>query len=157
MWNRDTPSSVTNQNLYGSHPFYMSVAADGSSHGVLLLNSNGMDVTLNSDYITYQVIGGVLDFYFFTGPLPEDVVRQYANFVGLPHMQPFWAFGFHQSAYGMPSIDYVEQVVANYSAANIPLDTIWCVVRDRRLCGLFASYMCVRCYRKRGECLTHSP
>lgn len=29
--------------------------------------------------ITYRTIGGVLDFYMFLGPSPEDVVKQYAE------------------------------------------------------------------------------
>ena len=42
----------------GSHPFYMEVMDDGSSHGVFLRNSNGMDVELTDTSLTYKVIGG---------------------------------------------------------------------------------------------------
>lgn len=125
LWNRDTPSATTNQNLYGSHPFYMQLSDSGNAHGVLLLNSNGMDVYVQPESLTYRVIGGVLDFYIFSGPSPDQVVSQYSSFVGLPHLPPYWSLGFHQSKYGYPNIEYVEQVVANYSAAGIPLDTIW--------------------------------
>ena len=40
-------------------------------------------------------------------------------------MPPYWALGWHQCRYGYSSIWEVEEVVANYSAANIPLDTMW--------------------------------
>lgn len=97
---------------------------NGNAHGVLLLNSDGMDVIVSPNALTYKVIGGVFDFYFFIGPTPDQVVEQYMEVIGTPHMPVYWALGFHQSKYGYPNIQYVEQVVANYSAANIPLDTI---------------------------------
>lgn len=54
LWARDMPSANPYANLYGSHPFYLQLSADGSAHGVLLLNSNGMDVILNQRSLTYK-------------------------------------------------------------------------------------------------------
>ncbi|KAI6784884.1 uncharacterized protein J7T54_007978 [Emericellopsis cladophorae] len=116
-------------NLYGSHPIYVDHRLTGT-HGVFLLNSNGMDIKLNQDqngdqYMEYNIIGGVLDFYFFAGPGPEDVARQYAEVVGVPAMVPYWSLGYHQCKYGYRDWFEVAEVVHNYSVANIPLETMW--------------------------------
>lgn len=46
-----------------------------------------------------RIIGGILDFYFFLGPLPGDVLKQYQAVIGKPAMPPFWSLGFHQCRY----------------------------------------------------------
>ncbi|KAM3482218.1 hypothetical protein MY5147_000337 [Beauveria neobassiana] len=89
-----------------------------------------MDVRIDKDgsgqqYLEYNTIGGVLDFYFFAGSSPANVSRQYADATGYAAMVPYWALGFHQCKYGWPSIDYVKSVVANYSNAAIPLEVVW--------------------------------
>lgn len=103
LWNLDNPSVPANTNLYGDHPVYFEHRSSGT-HGVLLLNSNGIDVkinnTENADETTleYNVIGGVIDMYFLAGSEedPVEITRQYADIVGTPAEVPYWSFGFHQ-------------------------------------------------------------
>lgn len=86
LWNRGAAFLPPLQSLYSSHPIYIEMR-DGQAHGVFLSNSNGMDIKINQtaqdgQYLEYNTIGGVLDFYFLSGPAPADVARQYAGVVG---------------------------------------------------------------------------
>jgi len=65
-------------------------------------------------------VGGILDFYIFTGPRPELVVSQYTETIGRPYMPPFWSLGFQLSRYGYGSLDKLKKVVDRNLAANIP-------------------------------------
>jgi alpha-D-xyloside xylohydrolase len=99
LWATDIGSNIPDVDLYGAYPFYMEVKKGGVAHGVLLLNSNGMDVLYEADHLTYKVIGGVLDFYFFAGTTPLEVVDQYTQVVGRPAPMPYWALGISLSLY----------------------------------------------------------
>ncbi|MCD7473407.1 NAD(P)H-dependent D-xylose reductase (XR) [Datura stramonium] len=128
LYTTDQPAINLNMDLYGSHPMYMdlrNVNGEANAHAVLLLNSNGMDVFYRGDSLTYKVIGGVLDFYFFSGPTPLAVVDQYTSFIGRPAPMPYWSFGFHQCRWGYHNLSVVEDVVEKYNKAKIPLDVIW--------------------------------
>ncbi|GMP58847.1 hypothetical protein CsSME_00022366 [Camellia sinensis var. sinensis] len=128
LYTLDVSAINLNTDLYGSHPVYMdlrNVGGEAYAHGVLLMNSNGMDVFYRGGSLTYKVIGGILDFYFFSGPSPLDVVDQYTALIGRPAPMPYWALGFHQCRWGYHNLSVVEDVVENYKKAKIPLDVIW--------------------------------
>ena len=128
LWARDSIGIPTGSNLYGVHPIYFEHRTTGT-HGVFLLNSNGMDIKLRTENdkttLEYNIIGGILDFYFLAGPSPVDVARQYAEVAGLPAEVPYWSFGLHQCRWGYRDYLEVAQVIANYSSAGIPLETMW--------------------------------
>ena len=115
-------------NLYSAYPHYMQVDQnDGSAHGVMLMNSNGMDVILSPDggSISFNTIGGIIDLYVMVGPTPIDVVMELTSIIGRPAMMPYWSLGFHNCKWGYTDLNEVRAVVANYSKAGIPLDTQW--------------------------------
>jgi alpha-glucosidase (family GH31 glycosyl hydrolase) len=115
-------------NLYGTHPMYMEIRQSqtlGLAHGVFFLNTNAMNVHLQSGAMTFQTSGGVIDIFIVLGPSPHQVIQQYTSIVGRPHFPPFWEFGFHQCRWGYQSIQETASVALNYKRFLIPLDTMW--------------------------------
>ncbi|XP_067911989.1 lysosomal alpha-glucosidase isoform X2 [Heterodontus francisci] len=125
FWARDSiPREFVN--LYGVHPFYLSLEPDGTSHGVFLLNSNAMDVVLQpAPALTWRTIGGILDFYIFMGPDPNSVIQQYLEVIGLPAMVPAWGLGFHLCRWGYGTSNATWEVVQQMRKAGMPQDAQW--------------------------------
>ena len=69
----------------------------GKTHGIVLLNSNAMDVVLTKNRVQWRVTGGLLDFYFLMGPTPNNVMEQLTSIIGRPVMPPYWSMGLMQS------------------------------------------------------------
>lgn len=136
-------------NLYGTHPFYLDTRyyevnatsgdmtlltgnanADGSyvsySHGVYLRNSHGMEALMQPNNITWRSLGGSIDLYIFDGPTAADVTKQYqAGAIGMPAMQQYWTFGYHQCRWGYKNWTEMQEVVDSFAEFEIPLETMW--------------------------------
>ncbi|KAM9216330.1 putative maltase-glucoamylase 2 [Dugong dugon] len=122
MFAQDEPPGYK-RNSYGVHPYYMALEGNGSAHGVLLLNSNAMDVTIQpTPALTYRTTGGILDFYMVLGPTPELVTQQYTELIGRPVMTPYWALGFQLSRYGYHNDTEISSLYDAMVAARIPYD-----------------------------------
>ncbi|KAJ4469268.1 glycoside hydrolase family 31 protein [Lentinula aciculospora] len=135
LWARDIADPI-DQNMYGNHPVYLEhrfneTTNEAQSHGVFLFSSSGADILLltppdaTQSLVQYRILGGVLDFYFFSGPSPHAVIEQYGDLVGLPSWVPSWAFGFHLCRWGYISINETIEQVQAMRAANIPLEVMW--------------------------------
>lgn len=133
VFNRDRGQVIDNgvgYQTYGYYPFYLLKERNNLFHINYLRSSNAMDVIKstkdNKHYITYKVIGGVLDFRFFIGELsPETTVERLNLYNGRAPIPPFWSFGFHQCRWGYKNISDLEAVVSGYERNGLPLDTIW--------------------------------
>ncbi|XP_029922224.1 maltase-glucoamylase, intestinal [Myripristis murdjan] len=122
MFAKDQPPGYK-MNCYGVHPFHMGLETTAHAHGVLLLNSNAMDVTLQrTPAITYRTVGGILDFYMVLGPTPELVVQEYTELIGRPVLPAYWSLGFQLCRYGYANDQEIADLYRDMRAAGIPYD-----------------------------------
>ncbi|XP_059166951.1 probable maltase-glucoamylase 2 [Physella acuta] len=122
---RDQPPSWDAMaNLYGVHPFYTCVEdSEGNTHGVLMLNSNAQEYSFTIlPSLTFRTIGGILDFYIFMGPDPEEVIQQYTGVIGRPMMPPYWSLGFQLCRYDYHNITNLQEAVDSTARYQIPHD-----------------------------------
>jgi alpha-glucosidase (family GH31 glycosyl hydrolase) len=75
--------------------------------------------------LSYKVLGGILEFYVFLGPKPNDVIRQYYKVIGNPPLPPLWAFGFHHCKWGYKNVQELKAVVQKYRDIGLYLETMW--------------------------------
>ncbi|XP_053176409.1 sucrase-isomaltase, intestinal isoform X1 [Scomber japonicus] len=135
MFAKDQPPGYK-ENCYGVHPFYMGLETTADAHGVLLLNSNAMDVTFQpTPALTYRTLGGILDFYMVLGPTPEMVVQEYTALIGRPVLPAYWSLGFQLCRYGYTNDQEISDLYNDMRVAGIPYDVQYADIdyMDRQL------------------------
>jgi alpha-glucosidase len=85
-----------------------------------------MDVVLKPSNLTWRSLGGSIDLFFFDGPTQPEVTKQdQTSAIGLPAMQQYWTFGYHQCRWGYHNWTEVREVVETLRNFSIPMETIW--------------------------------
>ncbi|KAI0837099.1 glycoside hydrolase family 31 protein [Hypoxylon sp. FL0890] len=140
---------IIDANIYGNHPIYLDTryfkvdentqamtyapeATDKSAqyksytHGVFQRSAHIQEVLLRKSNITWRALGGSIDLYFYEGPTQDNVTKSYQkSAIGLPAMQQYWTFGYHQCRWGYHNWTELQTVVDNFAKLEIPLETIW--------------------------------
>jgi len=137
LWNREAAEPVEtgkypSENTYGSVPFVMGAATANVWFGLYSNVAAAQDWEITNEEssglveISMFAAGGRGDITVIQGADPNAVVSTFHNrIVGLPVLPPQWALGFHQSRTGYKDTAALSDVVANYTAAHLPLDAIW--------------------------------
>lgn len=128
--------------IYGSIPFMLSHGKSGRTSGFFWLNAAEMQIdVLGSGWDAESGISlpsslsrvdtfwmseaGVVDAFFFVGPEPKDVMRQYISVTGAPAMPQLFSTAYHQCRWNYRDEEDVENVDSKFDEHDIPYDVLW--------------------------------
>ena len=114
--------------LYHSEPFFYEfhgVPEYNSVNGIFIENTGQVLVDIgysNSSRYKFGTRFGDLDFFFFIGDDPANILDSYTEIVGRPRLKPRYCLGYQQGCYGYERQDIVEWAVRKHREYQIPLD-----------------------------------
>lgn len=113
--------------LYKTIPFFLAMR-QGTGYGLFLDNTyrSNFDFGKESrDLYSFGSEGGALDYYFFYGPSPKQVIEQFTQLVGRTPLPPLFALGYQQCRYSYYPESQVREIAAEFRKRNIPADVIY--------------------------------
>ena len=122
LWSRF--SQFEAYEAHGSTPFYLGFCKDNTAFGVYFQNANAMEVeTQPAPGMVFRTTGGIVDIYFFMGPTPAEVIRDFTKAVGRPEMPAYWNYGYQLGHENYANdTEIVDQLQENLDA-GVPVET----------------------------------
>jgi alpha-D-xyloside xylohydrolase len=136
IWNEDggTGSDLAYKNI----PFFLS----NRGYGILVNSNARVEFEIGTERVSqiqFSVPQEELDFYFFRGPSPREVLEKYTRLSGRPALPPAWSFGLWLSTSFTTHYDEktVNEFVDGLAKRDIPLsvfhfDCFW--MKERHWC-----------------------
>lgn len=128
MWNQDPAGfDASSEPLYQSVPFFIGLRA-GRAYGIFLDNTFRSSFDMGAEFpdaYSFGAEGGELNYYFFAGPTPKDVVSRFTELVGRSPLPPRWSLGYIQSRYSYYPESTVRFIAENFRHREIPCDAIF--------------------------------
>ncbi|HZQ71039.1 MAG TPA: glycoside hydrolase family 31 protein [Terriglobales bacterium] len=128
MWNTDAVDWTQGSDpLYKSIPFFMAVR-HGRAYGIFLNNTFRSSFEFGKqhrDAYSFGSEGGELDYYFFYGPSPKQVLESFTALVGRTPLPPKFVLGYQQSRYSYFPEKQVREIAAEFRVRKIPCDMLY--------------------------------
>ena len=128
MWNTDAFGwQEATDPLYKSIPFFLALRG-GVAHGVFFDNTyrSSFDFGKESEaFYSFGAEGGELNYYFFYGPRPKQVLEEFTALTGRAPLPPLWALGYQQCRYSYYPESRVREVARTFREKRIPADVIY--------------------------------
>jgi alpha-glucosidase len=127
-WNTDAYAwQESTDPLYKSIPFVLTLR-HGVSYGIFLDNTWRTSLDFGKaerDVYSFGSEGGELNYYFFFGPTPKQVLSAYTQLVGRMPLPPLWTLGYQQSRYSYYPEARVREIARTLRDHKIPADAIY--------------------------------
>lgn len=89
---------------------------------VNLVSGSGQEPQVDAHFMSES---GIVDVFFFLGPKPLDVFRQYSALTGSAPLPPLFSLGYHQCRWNYNDEDDVRNVALGFDEHDIPMDVMW--------------------------------
>lgn len=128
MWNSDIPAYKADTDpLYQTVPFYFGMRK-GRAYGVFFDNSywSSFDFgKLSPQRSSFGATGGEINYYFFDGPSPKEILSQFTDLVGRMPLPPRWSLGYQQCRWSYSPESRVRKLAKTFRDKKIPCDVIY--------------------------------
>jgi alpha-glucosidase len=128
LWNMDMFGwQESTDPLYKAIPFFLAMR-NGAAYGVFLDNTYRSNFDFGKelrDAYSFGADAGPLDYYFFYGPDPKQVVRDYMTLTGHMPLPPLFTLGYQQSRYSYYPEARVREIASEMRKRKIPCDVLY--------------------------------
>jgi alpha-glucosidase len=127
-WNTDAFGwGESTDPLYKTIPFFVGLRK-GSAYGLFFDNTYRSSFDFGKEspgYFSFGAEGGELNYYYFAGPEPKQVIAAYGALVGRASLPPLWSLGYQQCRYSYYPESRAREIVRLFREKKIPADVIY--------------------------------
>jgi alpha-glucosidase len=127
-WNTDEFGfSESSDPIYKTIPFFLGLR-HGTAYGLFFDNTyrSSFDFGKESQqFFSFGADGGEINYYYFAGPDPKQIISAYTALTGRAPLPPYWTLGYQQCRFSYYPEARVREIAKLLRDKKIPADVIY--------------------------------